>query len=284
MNDGYVGGITAAGSASVAVLGGRILGLSVSKVSDTSVITLSGGSVRGLTAEDSSSVILAGGTVTRDSFGTGGLVLARDSSSVVLNAGSTSLISMQDSSSIVMSGGEVSERLSVNRSSRAEISGGTIDSLYLSSDSPASITGGVISSLEIAGSAPVSITGGTIGLLAGYYATVTLEGGTVSEMHVLDDSTLLIEGSGFAVDGIPVPHGDLAALTGTLTGTLASGDTIHSAFTRECFFSPGTITLIPEPSTALLLACGLAGFAAAGRQRSRHSKTTPADTPKRPAQ
>lgn len=272
MNDGFVGGngIRASGSASVEVLGGRVVGLSTSRVSDTAVITLSGGSVRGVTAEDSSSVILAGGTVTGDSY-VGAIVLARDFSSVVLNDGSISGISMRDFSNIVMSGGEVSGRLSVNHSSRADISGGTIDSLHLSSDSPASITGGVISSLEIVGGAPVSITGGTIGLLANYDATATLEGGTVSEMHVFSDySTLSIRGSGFAVDGIPVPYGDLTPLTGTLTGTLASGDAISSAFTREDFFSPGTITLIPEPSTTLLLACGLAGLAAAGRQRSRH--------------
>ena len=35
------------------------------------------------------------------------------------------------------------------------------------------------------------------------------------------------------------------------------------------------VAMIPEPSTALLIAVGLAGLTAAGRRRSHHEKTTP---------
>jgi hypothetical protein len=264
MNDGYVGGsgIQASGSASVAVLGGRVIAFFDSEMTDSSVITLGGGSVRGLSVEDSSSAFLVGGTVD-------GALIADDSSSVVFDAGLVSALLANDSSSLVMSGGEVSGDLRVRGSSSAEISGGSIQSLYFSSDAAGSISGGLISSLEITYGAPLSISGGTIGALSSYDATATVEGGSVSEIHVLTrDATVFLRGSGFAVDGFPVPYGDLEALTGTLTGTLASGDAISSVFTRELFLGErGAITLIPEPSTAVLLFSGLAGLAATTRRR-----------------
>jgi hypothetical protein len=52
-------------------------------------------------------------------------------------------------------------------------------------------------------------------------------------------------GRGFAVDGNPVPYGDLSALTGTLTGTLASGDPVNNVFHQGGGFYTGTITLAP---------------------------------------
>jgi hypothetical protein len=264
INDGYVGGngIRASGSASVTVLGGRVWSgsPSTSMAEGMSVITVSGGSVRALKARDSSSAIVAGGAID--------YLIGEDSSSVVLDAGSTSTLTIRDSSSIVMSGGEVSDLLRVDGSGGADISGGTIQWLYLTSLSPASITGGVISDLEISALGPVSITGGAIDVLAIDNGTATLAGGTAGEMEVLGgDTTLFIKGSGFAVDGIPVPYGDLAALSGTLTGTLASGDWLDSVFTREGLIPDGTITLVPEPATAFLLAAGLAGLAAAARRR-----------------
>ena len=68
-------------------------------------------------------------------------------------------------------------------------------------------------------------------------------------------------GAGFEVDGIPVPYGDLTALTGTLTGTLLSGDSLYAEFGQGSSYYTGTITLVPEPTTALLLGIGLAGLA-----------------------
>jgi hypothetical protein len=54
------------------------------------------------------------------------------------------------------------------------------------------------------------------------------------------------------VDGVPVPYGDLTALTGTLTGTLASGEPIDNAFQQGGYGGnfTGTITVAHEPTTA----------------------------------
>jgi hypothetical protein len=74
------------------------------------------------------------------------------------------------------------------------------------------------------------------------------------------------------VDGSPVPYGDLAAVYGTLTGTLTSGDAIDNIFYQGGFdgggefVATGTIRLVPEPETALLLVLGLTGLAVGGRR------------------
>jgi hypothetical protein len=64
-----------------------------------------------------------------------------------------------------------------------------------------------------------------------------------------------------------VPYGDLSALTGTLTGTLWSGDSLNATFHQGGGAYTGTITLVPEPTTSLLLGLGLLGLAVAGRRR-----------------
>jgi hypothetical protein len=64
--------------------------------------------------------------------------------------------------------------------------------------------------------------------------------------------------------GFNLPCGDITAISGTLTGTLLDGTPINNDVGRA---STATIRLVPEPSTALLLAFGLVGIAA-GRRRS----------------
>jgi hypothetical protein len=81
-------------------------------------------------------------------------------------------------------------------------------------------------------------------LAAGDFADVTMSGGTVvGELFANDSSTITIVGRDFEVDGVPVPYGDLTAQTGTLTGTLASGDPINNVFYQGGGDYTGTITL-----------------------------------------
>ena len=107
---------------------------------------------------------------------------------------------------------------------------------------------------------------------------VTISGGTVNAFlfAFLDESVLEIVGDGFQVDGSPVPFGPIEAITGVLSGVLASGDPIEVTFYHNGYAGfpsvmSGAITLVPvpEPSAALLLASGLACLAAAHRRRLR---------------
>ena len=104
--------------------------------------------------------------------------------------------------------------------------------------------------------------------------TAVLRGGTLrigqpvdaGILAVNDFATLTVRGSGFAVDGSPVPYGPLVATSGTLSGVLASGDLINNPFIRDAATAQIVLAL-PEPTTALLLACGLVGL---GGRRRRH--------------
>jgi hypothetical protein len=83
-----------------------------------------------------------------------------------------------------------------------------------------------------------------------------------------DSSTITIVGYDFKVNGIHVPYGELTELSGRLTGTLASGESIGNIFYQGGGAYTGTIRLVPEPSTALLFALGLVGLAVGGRRRA----------------
>jgi hypothetical protein len=105
-------------------------------------------------------------------------------------------------------------------------------------------------------SSTVTMNGGTVSeeLRAYGSSTITMNGGTLSSGEVWDglfahdSSTIWIVGNDFAVDGIRVSYGDLAALSGRLTGTLASGDPIGNIFHQGGGSWTGTITLVPEPT------------------------------------
>lgn len=117
--------------------------------------------------------------------------------------------------------------------------------------------GSIVGDINTFQSATVTITGGSVGqvLQAGDSSTVTLRGGTVgSTLTAAGSSTFVIAGSDFKLDGVSVALGDITAFAGVLTGTLESGDSLNNAFVRS---SLATITLVPEPGAAPLLAGGL---------------------------
>jgi len=238
----------------------------------TEVEVADGGLVSWIRVRDSSSFAFTGGTVTwtvrtydsSDSTLSGGwvpYVWAYDSSSVTLEDGfRTSEVSTYDSSTVTMSGGTVEGDLWPQDFSTMTVSAGTVTG-YLKPSGSSTVTmgGGWVSQLLAAGSSSVTISGGTVWsqLTALDSSTVTIDGGALAGVGAVNSSIITIEGSDFEVNGAPVPYGDLAAETGTLTGTLASGDPIDYYFYQgggEGAYYTGTITLVeaPEPSTVLL--------------------------------
>jgi len=101
-----------------------------------------------------------------------------------------------------------------------------------------------------------------------------MSGGSVGEAIRADDSsTITVLGTGFAVDGVSVSFGPIAAMSGTLTGTLESGEPIDSYFCHsgcEDFGQPhtGLIALVPEPDAALLFPVAVLSLAAVRRLRA----------------
>ena len=187
-------------------------------------------------------------------------------------------LTVSDEATVNMSGGEVALGLSLVGDSLLDMFGGAVFSgVGVGGNATASISGGEAQYLGTSEYSSATITGGALGstLQTGGFSSATMSGGTLDgSFYARDSSTIVIVGSDFAVDGITVPYGDLTALTGTLTGTLAYGDLLDNTFHQGGYQSAhweatGTITLasIPEPTTALLLATGLAGLAAAGRRR-----------------
>jgi hypothetical protein len=171
-------------------------------------------------------------------------------------------------------------------SSTVTMSGGTAETLAAVGSATVTMSGGAVNSCVAAyHTSTVTIDGGTMeGVLAENTSTVTINGGTVEavahpspELKAFDSSTITIVGSNFEVDGAPVPYGDLAAQSGTLTGTRPFGDDIDNVFYQggytgtPCSGEPcnGTITLAASPLVPALplpgylaLVAGLLGAAA----------------------
>lgn len=192
-----------------------------------SQIELAGGLSYGLAAYDQASILLSGGLM--DSFGSG--IQLFGSSSLQVGAGGGPGVSAEESSSVWIHGGYVDGFVSVQDDATALISGGQIGS-------------GGGSLVSSSGNGVVTITGGF------FY----------SNLNATSGGTIRIVGSDFAVGGAPVGLGPLSGSFGLeLTGTLADGTSLFIEQFQQS--GGGTIVLVPEPSTALLLAGGLAALA-----------------------
>ncbi len=102
-------------------------------------------------------------------------------------------------------------------------------------DGYASLSGGRFRAEPVPGSDPMAVPGpwnfssyekGLIELTGGFFEEYV-------SLGARDSSRIRLFGSGFAVDGTPAPPGALLASTGTLSGTLSSGDPLNNPFAHR---------------------------------------------------
>ena len=125
------------------------------------------------------------------------------------------------------------------------------------------MSGGQVAEV-LASAGVLTVSGGAIlgNVQVERLANMEISGGDFGgSLFALDSADVAIFGEGFNF-----PNGEIMDITGTITGTLADGTVLDLDFGRA---STATIRLVPEPSTALLLASGLAALAVGRRRRGR---------------
>lgn len=245
MSGGSLGSSDQYGSGKVFISGGDVTGST--EVLFFAEIEISGGTLQSMLLQYGSQGRIEGGVVNEiDVYG----------SDLALSAGTIlDGLMIGADSTLVMTGGSVSGPFSSVGAASVTLAGGTVTGAHLCSNGPCTWSGTEIAQTGIAFGADVQFTGGSIGgtLLASNAAHVDWSGGTVGSLvDVRDTSLVVVHGSGFEVDGQPVPYGDLAATSGLLTGTLANGDPLSVSFLQGDAggSSSGTLRLAP-PATAV---------------------------------
>ncbi len=264
---------------------------------DAGSITMGGGVVNGLLVENSAYAIMNAGTVTQwlEAWDSGVIImndgladslLLADSSLLTMNAGTVDQIDTYNDSIATIYAGTIGSRDVIAwDSSVVKFLGGTVTGyLYAFDYSTVTMVGGTVDfDFDSWFESNAAFGGGTVtgDLDAWELSNMVWSGGTLGgEVFAGDTATITIIGTDFQVDGVPVPFGDLSAMTGVLTGTLESGDPINHVFYQgghdydgdSSLFLSGTITLVvPEPTTALLQGVALLslGLIAGSRRAAR---------------
>jgi hypothetical protein len=152
-------------------------------------------------------------------------------------------------------------------SSSYSMNGGSTGPVALRGTATATLLAGTIAgSLSASDQSTASLLGGSLSgdLVSNDQSSITLSGGTVGGTIIASDliSSIFVIGTGFQVNGMPVPFGPIPMPSGTLTGVLASGDPLSNSFSHFFGLHSGTILLIEAgpanvPALGLLAQLGL---------------------------
>jgi len=224
----------------------------------TEVIVAEGGDIMELEVYQTSTAIVSGGIVSGKAIsrnsglitlnGTGWIddMAAQEGGSLVLNSSTAACRVMRalGSVSVQVLAGEITTWLYTSGDASLDLSGGSLGSLSASSDSIVELDGiGVTGQIQVTSGAVVDWSAG----------------GSATRLYAWDVGTRIrVHGSEFAVNGVPVPFGDLPATTGTLTGLLESEEEFSVQFFQGGYDSGAWTTdgvievvAVPEPSLAL---------------------------------
>lgn len=172
-----------------------------------------------------------------------------------------------DQSKLVLSGGTVANWVRAYNNSIVEIKGGRNNGFYIADLGVGFVTGGIFDNeIWSIDDGRVYISGGEIrkGLEVGGNSISYITGGNFDvtsagskNLKAYQNGTIYISGTDFNYS-----YGEIIDRSGTLTGTLANGNSLDEFFS---IYDNGRIILVPEPCTLVLL--GVGGLALRGKQR-----------------
>ena len=214
---------------------------------DSTAVLMPDGEVQGLNVQHCAKLQVLPGS-KGDDFN------VSDFGNVVILGGNIRTLSAAGYSTVDIFGGEL-WRLSTRHDSVVSISGGITTLLHLYADSVVSISGGTFGRIATHARSVVDISGGSFpdDVALYYHEDISCEGGEIT-FHGYDFrmSHCLVEDE--RIFGV-----------GNLTGRWPDGTSCDVWITRN----DGTIRVIPEPSTLILLTAAAVGLLAYVRRRRR---------------
>jgi hypothetical protein len=256
---GEVNSLQASDHSEVQVTGG--LAAAVLALGAAGSFEITGGTVYQAAVGLNGTGSIQGGTFT-SIHATGGSLTMTGGETYSADTGDASYLAPGE---LLLLGGTVTSEVTVNDNSSVLLDGATISTLRVNDNGQAVVQSGHIDAgILAANGAIVTWSGGTIG------------SGAIGTLSAYNVSTIEVVGTGFALDGEPIPFGPLPASYGILTGTLASGEAFQAGVFNQDPYGVynGTIVVVaPEPQLAGLLASGaivlLAGRKGAGGRIQR---------------
>ena len=255
--------------------GGTIGGV-VRTYNNTQLTMHSGSMGSKLYCYDNTQLIMDGGTIgsvdcyddtqatTSGDFAVGGWYIT-DNAQLTINNGSFYHVTETGNSQVTMQDGSIEVVMEVEGYSNFIMHDGNVGGIRSYGNSRATVTGGTVGYVATSSTDQITIAGGSITTIYADDGQVYWHDGEVSGDLLLEDQgTLVIFGSDFAIDGVPVEGNTITSIFGgdpslepsrRLTGTHQNGyaidNTFHIGNTASIVLSE-----VPEPTTLSMLVVG----------------------------